>query len=828
MTSWTRIAVTAAWLLLPSSTTTAQQPTTEQVTRALQTRPEVASDVRQRIVASGLTAEQIRTRLVAAGYPPGLLDAYLSSAPATGTPTPPDAQVFEAVKALGLAGEAEAAELSAAAQAANRANEGSLSGPPSEVFGLDVFRRGTTEFQPSLAGPVDAGYRLGPGDLLVLVLTGDVEASYQLEVNREGFVVIPQVGQLQVAGMTLESLETTLYGRLGRVYSGLQRGPGATSRFQVSVARLRMNQVFVVGDVERPGSYLIPGAGTALTALYAAGGPTVNGSLRRVMIRRAGRILDSLDVYNYLLRGDTRSTVRLESGDVVFVPVHGLQVRIGGEILRPRIYELTERETLRDLLGAAGGFTPASLRRVQVDRMLPPSERQPGGRDRVVLDLPAEQFADGVGPAFTLQPGDEVTVFAIASRRRSFVTVQGNVWTEGRVGYTPGMRVSDALRLAGGVKSDTYLGQVLIARLNADSTRTQLRAAFRDSTGALAEDVPLREDDEIRVFSRVAFRPNRWITVTGAVKAPGRIPYREGMTMRDAILLAQGVREEASLREAEIARMPDDRSAGTLAVTMKVPLDSTYLVDRGPDGRYLGPPGEPGRNAGAAEVPLRPYDNVLIFRQPDWELQRLVTITGQVRYPGTYSMLRRDERLADLIARAGGLAASSYPEGIRFFRPLDPRRATGQEVIGGRTRLAVDLPKALADTSHRSNLVLAAGDSIHIPEYSPMVVVTGAVNAPSGVTWRPGQNVDDAVRAAGGYSRLADTKRAYVQQPSGEVLTVSRKFLLPDGVPKIQPGATVVVPERDPNDRKDHAAIWGAIASVLASTLTIIVVLVTQ
>lgn len=826
MTTWTRIAWAGAWLLLmPASTSTAQQPTTEQVTRALQTRPEVVSEVRQRIASSGLTAEQIRTRLVAAGYPAGLLDAYLPNAPATGAGAP-DAQVFEAVKALGIAGEAEAADLSAAAQMTNRGGAG-VSGPPSEIFGLDVFRRGTTEFQPSLSGPVDAGYRLGPGDLLVLVITGDVEASYQLEVNREGFIVIPQVGQLQVAGMTLESLETTLYGRLGRVYSGVQRGPDATTRFQVSVARLRMNQVFVVGDVERPGSYLIPGAGTALTALYAAGGPTPNGSLRRVVIRRNGRVLDSLDIYNYLLRGDTRANVRLENGDVVFVPVHGLHVRIGGEILRPRIYELTERESLRDLLRAAGGFTPTALRRVQVDRVLPPSQRQPGGRDRVVLDLPAEQFADGIGPAFGLQPGDEVTVFAIAPRRRTFVTVQGNVWTEGRVGFTEGMKVSDALRLAGGAKSDTYLGQVLVSRLNSDSTRTQLRTAFRDSTGTVTEDLPLREDDEIRVFSRVAFRPDRWVVVTGAVKAPGRIPYREGMTMRDAILLAQGIKEEASLREAEIARMPEDRSNGALATTMRVPLDSTYLVDRGPDGRYLGPPGEPGRSAGASEVLLHPYDNVLIFRQPDWELQRLVTITGQVRYPGTYSMLRRDERLADLIARAGGLTPAGYPQGIRFFRPLDPRSSAGREVVGGRTRLAVDLPKALKEPGDRNNLMMVAGDSVHIPEYSPMVVVTGAVNAPSGVTWRPGQNVDDAVRAAGGYSRLADTKRAYVQQPSGEILTVSRKFLLPDGVPGVQPGATVVVPERDPNDNKDHAAIWGAIASTFASLVTIIVVLAT-
>jgi protein involved in polysaccharide export with SLBB domain len=597
----------------------------------------------------------------------------------------------------------------------------------------------------------------------------------------------------------------------------------------VSVARLRTNQVFVVGDVVRPGSYLVSGAGTVLTALYAAGGPTVNGSLRRVEVRRGSRVIDSLDVYDYLLRGDSRHDVRLETGDVVFVPVRGMHVRIGGEILRPRIYELRAGESLRDLVAMAGGFRASALRRIQIDRVLPPARRLPGGRDRVVLDLPPEQFAGGMAPAFPLEPDDEVMVFGVAGRRRDFVTVRGNVWTEGRVGYTPGMRLSDALRVAGGPKSDTYLGQILVSRLNADSTRTQFRSAFRDSTGSLTDDLSLREDDEIVVFSRTAVRPDRYVALTGAVRLPGRVPYREGMTLRDALLLAGGVREDAWLQEAEIARLPADRAAGQLAVTIRVPLDSTYLVDRGPEGRYLGPPGEPASRAGAPAVPLQPYDNVLIFRQPDWELQRTVVITGQVRFPGAYALKTRTERITDLVRRAGGLTPVAHPQGLAFYRAAGAPRPTPPSGLSGpRARVGIDFPRVLRDSTFRDNVILAAGDSLNVPEFDPVVRVTGAVNAPTGVMYVPGKHLGYYVEAAGGYHRLADRGRAYAEQPNGQLESVKRRFLFPNSEPVPQPGAVVTVPERDPNDKPNWPGILGAIASAITGAVTIIVVLATR
>ncbi|MBK6424314.1 MAG: SLBB domain-containing protein [Gemmatimonadetes bacterium] len=778
--------------------------------------------LRERIGTSGLTPEQIRARLRAAGYPEDLLDPYLAGADTT-RKLNPGTDILEASRVLGLVSAEDAESLlvltDSALKLADSLRADSLSDTTStlQVFGLSLFRRSLTVFSPELSGPVDANYRLGPGDGLVLILTGDVELAHELVVTREGFIAIPQVGQLYVSNLTLGQLEDLLYTRLGRVYSGVRRGAGATTRFNVTVARLRTVQVFVTGDVARPGSFQISAAGTALSALYAAGGPTENGSFRHVEIRRGGRLLDSLDLYDYLLRGDNSRDARLENGDVIFVPVRGTQVKVTGAIIRPAIYELRAEESLRDLLQSAGGFEAVALRRrVQVDRILPPAQRAAGGRDRVVLEIGAEQFEDGRGPAFAMAPGDSVTVFEVAERRRNLVMVNGNVWTPGAIGLSPGMRLSEAIRLAGGPKPDVYLAQIGISRLQPDSTRLQLRSAFRDSTGAVTDDLPLQEDDAITVFSRSSFRPLRYVAVTGAVRRPGRVPYREGLTLRDALLEVEGLTEDALLTEAEVARLPDAalRATGHVATTFRVPLDSTYVFDRGPAGRYLGPPGVGAPADGAADVALQPYDNVLIFRQPDWELQRTVSLTGQVRYPGRYALTTRTDRLLDLINRAGGLTKEAYPAGIRFFRTSDR---------GG--RIGVDLPRVIANPRFRDNLILSEGDSIIIPEYVPVVYVRGSVNAPTAVTYVEGQGLGYYINAAGGYSRSADRNRSYVTQPNGKVESVKKRWSwLPDGVPEPLAGGSIYVPERDPNDKKDWLGFAGSVAQILASLTTVIVV----
>jgi len=834
----------------------AQNPTPAEAQQMLQNNPALLQQLRQRIMTSGLTPDQVRARLRAEGYPESLLDAYLPGATGVPDSTTSSEDVFKAIAQLGIADTTEVDLLRCGintdtlavpdtlpnglvdtttnkrrlAQQREQLRTRCLAQRDSVVrgitkakmdvdsgfviFGLDFFRNATSQFDANLSGPVDANYRINPGDRLVLVLTGDVEQSYTLDVTREGFIVIPQVGQVWVNNLTMGELENVLYSRLGRVYSGVRRGAGATTHFYITPARLGSNQIFVTGDVLRPGSYRISSAGTALTALYAARGPSDNGSLRSVLVRRGGAAVDTLDVYDYLLNGNTAHDVRLNNSDLVFVPIHGPRVRVVGEVARPATYEVRPNETLADALRFAGGFTAtAARRRVQIERIVPPAQRVAGGRDRTVTEIVSDQFVSGIGPSVPLADGDVIRVFSVASRVRNRVYVRGDVWSPGSLGLAPGMTLSDALRVAGGVKPDVYLGQVLISRTLPDSSRIQLRASLRDTTGAVINDIPLLEDDDIRVFSTSEFRPTRYVAINGAVRKSGQFPYREGMTVRDLVLLAGGLDQSAYLNEAEIARLPLNRTGGVTATTFRVPLDSSYLFERGPDGKYLGPPGLPASSGPNAEVTVSPYDNVLILRQPNWELQRTAVIAGEVRYPGRYSLTTKSERVTDLIKRAGGLTDDAYANGVIFYRPRN-----------GIGRIGIELPDVLHNPRSLDNLNLQDGDSLFIPRYNAVVNVQGAVNSPVAVTWAPGKDLQYYIRAAGGPSRKADVGRAYVTQPNGKVDSRQARFLLPDGIPKPQAGSTVFVPDRDPLDRPtDLLASAGVIAQVLAGLATLLI-----
>ncbi|HEX4683674.1 MAG TPA: SLBB domain-containing protein, partial [Gemmatimonadaceae bacterium] len=650
-------------------------PSPAQAQQMLRNDPSLIGRLQQMLQSSGLSAEQVRARLSAQGYPDSLLDQYLPGGQADSTALPSE-DVFSALRSLGLADSTALDSLSFAARGTRRvkaradsafldtlrralSNDTTASAIRTilrsralqrdaadsgyKVFGLDMFSGDAKPFDASTAGGADPNYRFGPDDKLVLFLTGDVEKSYPLTVTREGFVVIPTVGAVNVAGLTRSQLEEALYDRLGRVYSGIRRGPGATTHFYIDVSQMGANQVYVNGDVLHPSSYRVSRAGTVMTALYMAGGPTGNGSMRNVQVNRGGETVGTLDVYDYALHGNSGHDIRLENGDNIFVPPRGPQVRIAGYVLRPATYEVKPNETISDVIRMAGGFAEiADVRALQVERILPPAERTTAGSDRRIISVPSDLF--GTAP---VRGGDIIRVQEVARRVAHRVNVKGNVWTPGVIGFTSGMTLYDAFRGAGGLKPDSYLGQVLISRLQPDSSRMMLRTAMFDTTGRPVNNVHLTDGDEITVFSMTDFRPKRYITVNGAVNKPGQIPYREGMTLHDAVLLAGGLVEGASLADAEVDRLPENRAAGVTAVARTVALDSSYLGDRLTGGQYVGAPGSAGLVDGPPPYFLQPYDAILIKRQPEWQLQQTVSVQGEVRYPGDYSLVRKNERLSD-------------------------------------------------------------------------------------------------------------------------------------------------------------------------------------
>jgi polysaccharide export outer membrane protein len=367
------------------------------------------------------------------------------------------------------------------------------------------------------------------------------------------------------------------------------------------------------------------------------------------------------------------------------------------------------------------------------------------------------------------------------------VTVSGDVWTPGDQGFSPGMRLSDALKLAGGVKPDAYLGDVLIARLRSDSTRVQLRASLRDSTGTPINDVILEDHDDVRIFAMREMRPHQFVAIAGAVRRGGRFAYHEGMTVRDLVLVSGGTIEGADQHEVEIARVPENRAAGVTAVTMRVPLDSA--------------------------VTLQPYDNVLILREANWSLPRTVTVSGEVKYPGRYTLTSKNERLASILARAGGPTKEADPNGIALIRT--------QNHFG---RIGVNIRAVDQNPKNRDNLVLQDGDSISIPAYSGVVRVGGEVNAPTGVPFSPGKDLIYYVNAAGGPGSHADVGRSFVTQPNGKVEAIRHHGILPSSVPVPEPGSRVYVPAKELRlQAPDNTlAYLGIAVQALASLATLI------
>ena len=557
--------------------------------RAIQTW---SSSSAQRIGASGLTPDQIRARLAAAGYPPNFLDPYLSGSDTTKAVSP-GGNVLEAVQLLGIMGQTDLDSLLAMTDSARavmdsiRADSLKKAGGGLRVFGLEIFRKSNSVFLPNLGGPVDENYRLGPGDVLVLVLTGDVELAYYPRGHPGGVHRHPPGGPA-LRGQPDRCSRCASCSTPGSARStpacGAARGPPRSSTSPWP--RSRTNQIFVVGEVSAapaPTRWPAPAPCSRRSTPRAASRRTA--SFRRIDVRRGGKLVDSLDLYDYLLRGDNSNDIRLETGDVVFVGVHEARVKATGQLVRPAIYELRPTETLRDLIYFAGGFTADALRRrVQIDRILPPSaaparwrRARPGGHRP---DLgPVHRWA---GPAISdgrrrlghrLRRGGEGQQLDHASTATSGMPGVDRLYLRHEAERRdPAGRGPQARRLP---RPDPDLAAA--ARLDPDPAPL---APSPTRAGAVSPDLLLQEDDEITIFSRTSFRPDRYVVVTGAVLKAGRVPYTEGMTLRDAVLQVGGVTEDALLTEAQIARLPGRSGRWSAGHHDRRPLDSTYLFDR--------------------------------------------------------------------------------------------------------------------------------------------------------------------------------------------------------------------------------------------------------
>jgi protein involved in polysaccharide export with SLBB domain len=726
-----RALALAFFLAIGAAPAAAQLPSPAEAQRLLRENPEL---VRQRLLESGMSQAEIRAQLATMGYPPDALDAFLSGAPIDPNTTF-DPNTIAGLQMLGVVEQgADGLEIVETVSGL-QAGEDRDSLEESPIFGHDVFRRATSRFQPLLSGPVSDDYQLGPGDQILLLLTGEAELAHELQVTREGFVVVPEVGRISIANLTMAEVRALFRERFGGFYSGIRRG---TTSVNVTITELRTIQVYVAGEIEQPGAYQLSSVATVTNALYAANGPTELGNLRDVRIRRRDGSDSSLDLYPYLLDGDVSGDITLEQGDVVFVPLKERRVQLNGAVVRPKQYELGGDDDLIDVLSAAGGFSPeANRKRMTVFRVVRPGDRGPGLADRIAID-------------FALTPSGD----------------------------------SDA---------PNYLGGVVIPPIG-----------LQDGDSIVVETVPL-------------LSLTYYVTIAGMVEHPDTFPWREGMSLRDLVALARGPVTGADLREAEVSRLPNERQTGKLADRFRVPLDSSYLSQRSADGRYVGPPGVAFPPAGSSpEFILDPYDQVQILRQPEFEMPQSVKITGEVSVPGEYTLLTKDDRVTSLIGRSGGILGTGYMEGARLFRTLD-----------NMGRIDLDLPAAVEAPDGDENILLQPGDSLHIPEYTPTVVVQGAVNSPVTVLFREGQNFDYYIAAAGGFRQDADKGRTAVRFASGLAETRS-KFLFWSSYPTPDAGSVITVPAAPQPEPVNRTQLITSIVAIVGSIATTIAVVVTR
>ncbi len=757
------------------------------------------NEVVRRLGESGLTRAEVRDRLRSAGYDPYLADEYFDALTRRSeVPGEVGVESLDALQRIGLIGDGPAENLARPPfdDLPTSSEEDSLAmelGPP--VFGKGVFYYQTPRFAPFLSGPVGDDYVLGPGDAISLVLTGDLERLYErLNVSRSGEVFIPAVGLVPVQGRTLGEVRDMLYVRLGQVYSGIRREAGETTRFSVSLAVLRAIQVRVLGAVERPGAYQISSIGTFLEALYFAGGPTDEGTYRRLLLNRNGEDPVEIDLYPYLNSGNTSGDPRMQNGDVVFVPAVGKQATIQGPVRREAVFELKEGEGLHDLIRFAGGLLPeASLATANVSRILPPSQRSQG-TERIVVDVPLNSVLSG-DHTFDILAGDVVSVSPVSPIVRNTVTVSGSVHRPGVYELQPEMTVRDVLERAGGVLPSVRMDRIRLLRVDPALGRYYMVSSQVEPDAALAEN------DLVEVFAYGSFIGEDSITVVGRVRNPGRYALASGMTVSDLILSAGGLLSNADPRVAEVVRMAmtDGRNEATSA---HVSIASTFVGSELPStGSESELQDDVQDEIHDSDYPLQADDRVFVRVSTERRETGTVAVLGEVLRPGEYALLRTDERLSSLIARAGGLTAEANPTGLQLRRrgifvgvdfSLDGTRGgTGSE-----------------------DPVIHTGDTIVLPVLDNTVAVTGSVNFPSRTVYRPGLSVEDVLSAAGGATDDADLNRTSVFYPDGNRSTVQR-FLGFRRYPALEPGSTVFVPLKEAEAGTNWAQALGTTATIL-------------
>ena len=665
------------------------------------------------------------------------------------------------------------------------------------VFGRNIFTTGGLSFAPSSNLPTPVNYVLGPGDEVIIDIWGTNQATIRQTISPDGTINIPDVGVISLNGMTIKQADAYMKRKLGQIYS--VDGEDAKSEIKLTLGNIRTIQVNMMGEVARPGTDYISSLSNIYHALHRAGGVSRLGSLREIQLIRKGKVVATVDIYDFIRDGKMNETI-LEEGDIINVPTYDIIVDITGNVKRPMSYELKPGETIADLIDYAAGFTgDAYSKNLRLVRK--------NGSEYQIFTVNEPDYA-----TFELLEGDALAVGAMLDRYENRIEIKGAVYRPGAYELGKEIRtVSQLIAKADGLKGDAFTNRGLITREREDLTVEILPVDIGAILAGTAPDVELVKNDQLYIPSIHDLKDVGNITVAGEVAKPGTYVFAENTTLEDAIMLAGGLLESASTVKIEVTRRIKDAASldqdENIAEVFTFSFKDGYVLD-----------GEVG-------FVLQPYDYVLVRRSPSYTAQTTVDIRGQVVFPGSYVLTKRTERLSDLVAKAGGVNQWAYVKGARLSRALSAEEETRMRStmavvasakdsidtqllnLNSRYFVGIDLVEALANPGSDADLVLREGDILLVPEYNNTVRISGNVLYPNTVTYSPNMTVKDCVEMAGGYGFRSKKSKAYVIYMNG---TVARARRMSKNV--IQPGCEVVIPKKRDKD--------GALQEVLAISTT--------
>lgn len=678
-----------------------------------------------------------------------------------------------------------------------------------KVFGRDIFNNKNLTFEPNMNIATPQNYRLGPGDAVIIDVYGASQKTINSSVSPDGDIVVEGFGPIQVSGLTVGQANARIAAQLGARYS--------SSKVKLSLGQTRTITVNVMGEVLAPGTYTLSAFASVFHALYMAGGTNTLGTLRNIKVYRDNRLITVVDIYDYILNGKLTGNVRLADGDVIVVGPYDSLVTIDGKVKRPMIYEMKKNESLGSLLKYAGGFAGNAYRKsVRVVRKT--------GREYSVYNV--NEFDTN---SFLVADGDSVTVDSILNRYDNTVEVKGAVFRPGK--YQLGGEITSVRSLiehAEGLTENAFGAHAVMHRMKADR---MLKVVSIDVDGIMSgtvADVPLQNNDVLFVPQKSETMAERTITIHGEVNYPGVYKYADDETIEDFVLQAGGLTDAASLVKVDVARRVSNPKAladdSIIARTYSFALKDGFVID-----------GTPG-------FALKPFDEVYVRRSPGYSRQQNIRVEGNVMFAGTYTLSSDNERLSDIIKKAGGLNSLAYAPGARLERRLTPEEKMRMQTvlkmartqsgskdsididkldIGNTYSVGIELDKALTKPGGDADIVLREGDRLIVPEYNGTVKISGDVMFPNTVAYEKGKSGSYYINQAGGWGNRAKKTHTYIIYMNGTVAKLGRGA-------KILPGCEIVVPSKPESNGKSLAqwlAIGTSTASIAAMIATIINVL---